>query len=221
MPHDSAPPIDITLYEPTPLDGKINNPMLDDVREIITRFSGGGLAKAGMMLSFERDSLKSQYAFAIPTAETLERIARHSPLVEVAAGSGYWAMCLAACGADIIAYDRYPPGEADISNISERNWLFRKTFHRVLKGDETIAAEHPGRSLFLCWPPPENPMAFRALDSYLKKGGKTVIVIGQMKPLSMGDVMFYELLDRLTAIERMPIHGWPGLQEELLICSGG
>ena len=220
MPQDNISPIDITQYEPAPLDATIENPLFREVREIIGRFSGGGIEKARMMLSFERDSLKSQYAFAIPTAETLERIARHSPLVEVAAGSGYWAMCLAACGADIIAYDRYPPGEADICDISERNWLFRKTFHRVLKGDETIAAEHSDRSLFLCWPPPENPVAFRALDSYLKAGGKTVAVIGHMKPLSMGDAAFYELLNGLSTIERMQIHGWPGINEELWICSG-
>ncbi len=219
MPQDNVSPIDITTYEPTPLDRSIDNPMLAEVREIMDRFSGGGPEKARMMLSFERDSLKSRYAFAIPTAETLERIARHSPLIEIAAGSGYWARCLAACGADIIAYDRYPPGEADISNISERNWLFRTTYHRVLKGDETIAAEHPGRSLFICWPPPESPVAFRALEAYVKAGGKTVIVIGHMKPLSMGDAAFYELLGSLTVTERMRIHGWPGVPEELWICS--
>lgn len=219
MSHDTASPIDITLYEPAPLDGTMHNPMLAEVREIIRRFSGGGMMKAKTMLSFERESLAGQYAFAIPTAETLERIARHSPLMEIGAGSGYWAMCLASCGADIIAYDRYPPGEADPCNISERNWLFRKTYHKVFKGDETIAAEHGGRSLFLCWPPPENPMAFRALDSYIKAGGHTVIVIGQMKPLSMGDIAFYEVLNGLAPIERRPIHGWPGFTEELLICS--
>lgn len=219
MPHDSTFAIDIATYEPSSLDGSIDNPMLADVREILERFSGGGADKARMMLSFERDSLKTRYAFAIPTAETLERIARHSPLVEIAAGSGYWAMCLAACGADIVAYDLFPPGEADICDVSQRNWLFRKTFHSVLKGDETAAARHPDRSLFICWPPPESPVAFRALESYRMAGGKTVIVIGHMKPLSMGDAAFYELLESLATIERMPIHGWPGMQEELWICS--
>ncbi|MBN1498093.1 MAG: hypothetical protein JXA07_15075 [Spirochaetes bacterium] len=217
---DNPHPIDITVYQPDPRDGEIENPLLREVRDIIDRFSGGGMEKARMMLSFERDSLKSRYAFAIPTAESLERIARHSPLVEIAAGSGYWAMCLAAYGADIIAYDLFPPGEADITDISGRNWLFRKTFHTVRKGDETIAAQHPDRSLFLCWPPPDSPVAFRALESYLSAGGKTAIVIGHMKPISMGDPSFYQLLGTLPVIERIPIHGWPGLNEELFICGG-
>ena len=217
---DNTPLIDITVYEPTGLDAAIDNPMLGEIRETIERFSGGGLEKVRTMLSFERNSLKSRYAFAIPTAESLERVARYSPLVEVAAGSGYWARCLAACGADIIAYDLFPPGEADVTDISGRNWLFRETFYPVNKGDETAAAQHADRSLFLCWPPPDSPVAFRALDAYLTAGGKTVIVVGTMKPLSMGDAAFYDLLKGLPVIERIPIHGWPGFNEELWMCSG-
>jgi hypothetical protein len=62
-------------------------------------------------------------------------------------------------------------------------------------------------------------MAFRALDSYIKAGGHTVIVIGEMRPLSMGDAKLYELLKSLTLIERRQIHGWPGFSEDTWICS--
>jgi hypothetical protein len=219
MAPDISSPIDITVYEPTALDESISNPMLKEVQELINRFGGAGMMKARTFLSFERDSLTGQYAFSIPTAETLQTIVKYSPLVEIGAGSGYWAMCLASCGADIIAYDRYPPGEADLSDISERNWHFRKTWYPVQKGDELSAASNSARTLFLCWPPPENPMAFRALDSYMKAGGHTVIVIGDMRPISMGDTNLYDLLKSLTLIERRRIHGWPGFSEEILICS--
>jgi len=219
MKQDADSPIDITTYEPTTFDEGMNNPMLAEVLELIGRFGGHGSEKARTFLSFERDSLTGQYAFSIPTAETLQIVTRYSPIVEIGAGSGYWAMCLAACGADIIAYDRYPPGEAAPTAISERNWHFRRSWYKVNKGDELTAATYSGRSLLLCWPPPENPMGVRALDAYIKAGGHTVIVIGEMRPLSMGDINLYDRLKALTLIDRRRIHGWPGMTEEIVICS--
>jgi hypothetical protein len=212
-------PIDIASYKPAPLDGTLNNPMYAEVRELLERFSGPGMDKARTFLSFERKSLLSHYAFSIPTADTLTAVARYSPLVEVGAGSGYWARCLSACGADIVAYDLFPPVEGPPTSVSQMNWQFRKSWHPVLKGDETMAAENSTRTLFLCWPPPENPMASRALDLYMKAGGLTVILIGEMKPLSMGDAALYGLMKSLKTIERRPVHGWPGMNEEMHICS--
>lgn len=218
MPGQDAP-IDIASYEPAPLDGTLNNPMYAEVRELLDRFCGMGMEKARTFLSFERKSLLSQYAFSIPTADTLTAVARYSPLVEIGAGSGYWAMCLAACGADIVAYDIFPPVEGPPTSISEMNWQFRRSWYPVRKGDETMAAENGARTLFLCWPPPESPMASRALGHYMKAGGHTVILIGEMKPLSMGDADLYALMKSLRTIERRPVHGWPGMKEEIHICS--
>jgi hypothetical protein len=216
---DPDPPIDIVSYIPAPLDGTLNNPMLAEVRDLLERFSGGGMEKARTFLSFERKSLVSQYAFSIPTADVLTDVVRYSPLVEIGAGSGYWAMCLTACGADIFAYELIPPVEGPPTSISGTNWQFRKSWHTLIKGDESRAAEHPDRTLFLCWPPPESHMAASALDHYMKAGGATVILLGEMKPLSMGDTALYEMMKSLKTIERRPIHGWPGMREEIHICS--
>jgi hypothetical protein len=138
--------------------------------------------------------------------------------VEIGAGSGYWAMCLTSFGADIIAYDIFPPG-GDPFSISDRNWQFRKSYFDVRKGDDKAAGAHGDRTLFLSWPPPENPMGSRALDAYIRAGGHTVIVIGHMnKPIVMGDARLFEMLKGLETIERRRIHGWPGFNEEIIIC---
>jgi hypothetical protein len=216
---DPGATIDIVSYRPAPLDDTLDNPMLAEVRELLERFSAGGPEKARTFLSFERKSLVSQYAFSIPTADTLAAVARYSPLVEVGAGSGYWARCLSACGADIIAYELIPPVEGPPTSVTGTNWLFRKAWHPLVKGDETSAAANPDRALFLCWPPPENPMAFRALDGYIRAGGSTVILLGEMKPLSMGDTALYGLMGNLATLERRPIHGWPGMREEIHVAS--
>jgi hypothetical protein len=211
-------PIDITDYQPSGADDRITNPLLKEVRELMDRFAGSGQAKVRTFLSMERQSLIGQYAFAIPTSDILATVARYSPLVEIGAGSGYWAMCLSSIGADIVAYDIFPPG-GDPFNISQRNWQFRKSYFDILKGNDSAVASHPDRTLFLCWPPPENPMGSRALDAYIRAGGHTVIVIGQMnKPVIMGDAKLFEMLKELEVIERRFIHGWPGFNEEIVIC---
>lgn len=218
MAQENPTPIDITDYQPTGADDGIRNPLLKEVRAVMDRFGGSGSAKARTFVAMERQSLIGQYAFAIPTADTVETVARHSPLVEIGAGSGYWAMCLAAAGADIVAYDIFPPG-CDPFDISRRNWQFRTSYFDVRKGDDNAAADHPDRALFLCWPPPENPMGSRALDAYIRAGGHTVIVIGQMnKPVVMGDARLFEMLKDLEVVERRFIHGWPGFNEEIVIC---
>mgnify|MGYP000879927204 CR=1 FL=1 len=210
---------DITAYEVEDLDRQIDNPMLQEIREIVDRFSAGGAARASTFLLMERESLTREYAFAIPTAGTLRSVACFSPLVEVGAGSGYWASCLTASGADVIAYDLFPPGTGVPGDISHSNWHFRKSWHDVRTGDESSAALHPDRSLFLCWPPPESPMALRAVESYQRAGGKTVLLLGQMRPLSMGSAELYELLKGFPVIERRRVPGWPGYTEELLVCN--
>jgi len=56
-----------------------------------------------------RPELIAKYAFSIPVIGILEIIADYSPLVEVGAGTGYWAMCLTEVGAEIDAFDLQPP----------------------------------------------------------------------------------------------------------------
>lgn len=55
----------------------------------------------------QRAELVRRYAWAVPDAAAIAALAARSPLVEIGAGTGYWARLLAAAGADIIAYDDY------------------------------------------------------------------------------------------------------------------
>ncbi|GII78039.1 hypothetical protein Sru01_30210 [Sphaerisporangium rufum] len=102
-----------------------------------------------------RDDLLTLYAHAIPTRTALEHLLRLGPLIEVGAGAGYWARLLRDLDADVLAYDEHPP---------ERNhWLtgavpghpaaVAPNWTTVQTGDHTLVAQHPGRALFVCWPP--------------------------------------------------------------------
>ena len=56
-----------------------------------------------------RDRMVAQFSWAIPNNDALNVLAAHAPLIELAAGTGYWAHLLKQRGVDILAFDNDPP----------------------------------------------------------------------------------------------------------------
>lgn len=129
--------------------------------------------------------------YAVPNDAALEVLAAHAPLVEVGAGTGYWAAVLQQRGVDILAYDAEPPS-ADMSN----NFFYDFAFTDVLKGaGATIFGQQPElakRALVLVWPnnadAMDNPEFAEVghpvwdadcLEQYIAAGGTTVIYVGE------------------------------------------
>ena len=93
--------------------------------------------------------LAQRYSYVLPDETSLSALGGLGPLVELAAGTGYWAYRLAARGVDVIALDQAPP-DGDRPN---RYHAKTRTWTTVASGDETALSEYPDRALFLCWPP--------------------------------------------------------------------
>jgi hypothetical protein len=93
--------------------------------------------------------LAQRFAYVLPQPHLLDVIRRYSPLVELGAGTGYWAYLLRLAGADVIAYDIAPLGgrRPNRYHSDVRPWT------EVRYGDVNALSKHIGRSLFLCWPP--------------------------------------------------------------------
>ena len=93
--------------------------------------------------------LAHRYAYVLPEPHLLEVISRYSPLVEIGAGTGYWAYLLRLVGADVVAYDTAPLGglRPNRYHPAMRPW------GEVLDGDVNVLSKYVQRSLFLCWPP--------------------------------------------------------------------
>ena len=53
-----------------------------------------------------------RYSFGVPDDAALEAIARRAPIVELGAGTGYWAHLLRARGVDCLAFDLAPPNRS-------------------------------------------------------------------------------------------------------------
>ena len=114
--------------------------------------------------------LAQQYSYVYPDAKSLALLATLGPLVEMGAGTGYWASQLRKLGVDILAFDQAPP-DGDRPNRYHASTL---TWTQVLEGDIDILSRYSDRALLLCWPP-----LFSSLgDCLVHYAGNTVACIG-------------------------------------------
>lgn len=136
----------------------------------------------------DRSSLCARYAWSIPTPGDmawLRQILAGRGVVEVGAGSGYWAWQMAQAGIDVVAYDPHPPGP-------ENKYVLHRLYAPVEVGDELVAADHPDRALLLCWPSYGAGFAASALKAYR---GDMLVFIGEGPGGCTADDEFFELLD--------------------------
>jgi len=185
----------------------------------------GGFARS-LVGDVIKGRLRKKFAWSIPTPAAIVAIANHSPILEIGAGSGYWAYLLRKHGADVLAYDRKP-----YRLYPDAAWHHTPAWTGVTEGRARKAKKFPERSLMLCWPPQKhhlrepvfrlnldprtNPMppamaqerlAYDALTAYR---GETVIYIGQTRGGCTATDEFFDVLDRdWTLVTRLPLPGW-------------
>lgn len=158
-----------------------------------------------------RTALVKKYSWSIPTPDDITWIARHLDgrgVVEVGAGTGYWAWQLSQVGVDVIAFDATPFGE--------NRYCQPIQYHPVHLAGIEVAAEHPHRALLLCWPPYDNPMAAKAVAAY---AGDLLISIGEPPGGCTADDVFFDTLDlEWTEIGVAPRHvTWWGIHDYVRI----
>lgn len=157
-----------------------------------------------------RRRLCQKYAWAIPCRTALDAIMRHSPngIVEIGAGVGYWAKMLRDRGADVLAYDRHP-------NPKNFYHAGNVPLTDVIYGTSGLAKRHSERTLFLCWPPCAEPMAFDCLRLFK---GSTFIYVGEGNGGCTGDDKFHEMLGEMwEEIDDVDIPQWGGIHDYLTV----
>jgi hypothetical protein len=139
-------------------------------------------------------ALAKRYSYVCPEPHVLELLTSLGPLVEMGAGTGYWAYKLRGAGADVIAFDQAPL-DGDRAN---RYHDGTTTWSRVLPGDHEILSAYYDRALFLCWPP-----LFSALgESLLFYRGNVVAYIGDGGHRTARLLL---LNDEFTLVDRIPV----------------
>jgi len=145
-------------------------------------------------------AIARHFSWAVPTDEAIAAIGRYATtVVEIGAGSGYWAWLMRQAGIAVAAFDTDPPAF---------------TWTGVAKGDERALLVYPKSTLFLCWPPWGTAMAANALtlhrDDY-------VIYVGEWMG-GNADARFFALLAaEFEGIDAVEIPQWHNRDDHLLV----
>lgn len=180
----------------------------------------------GMIQAYRsKEEARRRYSYAIPSEEAILAIVEGGPVVEVGAGTGYWAKLISNAGGDIVAFDHRPPIEGS------NGYCRQVSYFDVQKGDAAVeAASWADRQLLLCWPPYKNPMASNAIKAYWSAGGKRVIYVGEGPHGCTGDYEMFQHLGDINLslyneaphamfkhIERFDIPTWPAIYDFMSI----
>jgi hypothetical protein len=187
----------------------------DDYEACARQVQTGGLPEEMRRMYCSSHSLRMAlcrlFAWSIPNREALEAIASCGPIIEIGAGSGYWAHLLRSrYKVNILAYDRKPLTRGT-------NWYHRgaKPWTGVLRGRPVKAKKYPNRALMMSWPPYNTSMATECLKHYT---GNTVIYIGESWGGCTGDSEFHDLLSEQFEIKHdVTIPQWDGVNDYLEI----
>lgn len=160
-----------------------------------------------------RRAVCERYAWSVPDDATLDWIATwvgSAGIVEVGAGSGYWAHLLADCGVDVVAFDSTPPG----SDRSNRWHPDARTWTAVQQVDATVAASHASRTLLVAWPPLESGAI--GLDGYRSAGGQQLIYMGEPERGACGDEVFWsEINSHWQLVEQHLLPQWDLIHDSI------
>lgn len=154
-----------------------------------------------------RRYLTAWIAFSVPTDEAIRAVAALSPIIEIGAGTGYWAWMLEHVGADVLAFD-YKLTDND---YTEEGVFWTEVRH----GDETEPGNHPERALLLCWPPYDSDMGINCLHAY---EGHTLAYVGEhYGGCCANDAFFAELDHHWEQVEEYGLPQWYGMHDYLTI----
>lgn len=154
-------------------------------------------------------TLTQHYAYVFPSDSALAMLAGLGPLVEIGAGTGYWAHRLRSIGVDIVAFDQAPvDGErANRYHLPTRPWT------HVKRGDQTVLPVYANRCLFLCWPP-----LFSSLgDCLTYYSGDTVAYIGDEGHRTARLDHLHETFTQVLSAPVRALDPYPGVRPELTI----
>jgi hypothetical protein len=163
-----------------------------------------------------RDRLVQEYAWAIPNEAALDEIAANGPVLEIGAGSGYWAWELEQREVDILAFDPDPFRKGQYAELRDGTVVPRIKWGEVAEGDHTEASSraHRHRSLLICWPTWGDPWATKAVQGYL---GDTIFYVGEMGGATGDETLVPALCLDFKLTDRIQIPRYEGIHDDLTI----
>lgn len=203
-----APPREMEL---APGDAEAYNPALDAYRET-HRWSVEGWRPID-----DTRPYRSAPAY-LPTDEALELLADR-PLLEIGAGSGYWAHVIEAAGGDVVPTDISPPeveGEPPVTHKhvheaedGERHVHYETLWADVLQASHRCVADYPDRDVLLCHPPVDE-WPVELLDRMHPK--QDLVLVAEWYPgADAGPEFFRRLIDDREMEATFPVYDWASM----------
>lgn len=161
-----------------------------------------------MGLIRHRDIGIKRFGFAILTEDAIEILRLYAPILEVGAGTGYWAHEFIERGVDYVATDPEPCCKSYFKGSEQ--WV----------GIEPLSAldavrKYPERALMFCWPTYADGWAAEALQAYT---GSTVIYVGESDGGCTADDNFHhELNSHWDEEQVINIPQWRGIHDRIFI----
>ncbi len=215
----------------------------EELNPLMARFlTGGAWTSNDWDLIY---AAKRKYAYPLLTQRAIEKICQFGSLIELGAGTGYWAEQIERLGnVWVAAFDicplRSPSGRSRARADDENGWhAGAKGFFDVLRGNEDELDRHKGNTLVLMFPPKEEeyPLGYEALRRYT---GEHFIYVGEPEFLEAGQVTEFttngtqystaetrgrtgtpafhqELKENWELVEEEALPNWPDLHASLFI----
>lgn len=146
----------------------------------------------------KRKDLVEKYSWAVPSEEAVLYLSEFGDIVEVGAGSGYWANCVNEEGGNVMPYDINPPDDtwtevqqADVFDMGE------------------AAFEHP---VLLVWPELDEGVATEVAE----RGPPHILYVGESRGGCTAEDEFFDELDqRYGLIAKLDIPSYAGIRDSL------
>jgi hypothetical protein len=154
-----------------------------------------------------RTAFTTEIAFAIPCAEAIAVIAQSPRIVEVGAGTGYWAALLTQTGCDVVATD---------ANQGRTGYRQKIGYHYPVQRLKAVTAvrRHPDRDVLMSWPSYNEGWAVRAARAIAP--GRSLYYIGEGSGGCTADDAFFRLMRRdFEEVAECDIPQWDGLHDGL------
>lgn len=199
----------MTLYEEEFLNLDMNKFSIDKVD-----------AKIYEKLSW-RDILIKKYSFPILTEDAVWKLSKYQPILEIGAGTGYWAYEFKKRGVNYYATDVLPLKQ-NLYFVDDNSKEFYNTdkYKKPWTNIELLSAnkaidKYPSCTLLSSWPSYNENWANEAL---LKYKGKYFIYEGESEGGCTGNDAFFETLDKYwKGIEIIDIPQWDTIHDYLTV----
>lgn len=145
----------------------------------------------------ERQRLVETYSWAVPTRDVINYCAQFDKLIEVGAGSGYWAHLIDEAGGTVLPIDSDPPSE---------------TYCYV---EEYSAAEYAesisDMPVLMVWPPAKSDMAYTVID----QRPPHICYVGEERGGCTGSDVFFDIIQReYGLVGRLELPSYAGVSDD-------